>query len=253
MISGKVIGLGVAAAIAAFAFTRKSKADVKHPKIMGLPGDAQKMVADALSSGSPAVLRATAKKLMARGLTVQAAQLEDQAALIEGIERLQRSQRAPLIAPTKHPTGYLPTPSILAPTKAKVAPAPRPSPILAPSPPPAPERVIAPTPGATPAPDDALAIALAMHLGHAKRYHEDTTLVANFQRAEGLNPDGKYGIGTALVLADKYDIIPPRPFYYSKKGTIKAKEDYKARILAHAEADPARADQWIAASKVDAL
>jgi hypothetical protein len=71
-----------------------------------------------------------------------------------------------------------------------------------------------------------------------------------FQLAEGLSRvDGSYGSETALCLAERFGIVPPRPLYWGKKGgdykTLQAdKAQYNARITKLAQADKTRASEW---------
>lgn len=71
-----------------------------------------------------------------------------------------------------------------------------------------------------------------------------------FQLSEGLSRvDGSYGSETALCLAERFGIVPPKPLYWGKKGgdykTLQAdKLQYNARITKLAQADKTRASEW---------
>ena len=108
------------------------------------------------------------------------------------------------------------------------------------------------------------AIALARHLTMAKKGSEDRALVEAFQRQEnrirvaagkpeGISPDGKYGIDTALAL-EFYGLVPPKPMYWGKGGSWQSMQDEKARWKSHcadqASRDSARQAEWLSASKV---
>jgi hypothetical protein len=85
---------------------------------------------------------------------------------------------------------------------------------------------------------------------------EPRALVQAFQTQERLEQtDGSYGFETAMALADRYGIVPPKPFYWGKKGgpaslPAKQKQTYSAHLLVLASQDPQRADEWRAAAKV---
>ena len=59
---------------------------------------------------------------------------------------------------------------------------------------------------------------LAM-LSASTRYREDGALVEAYQRANGLDADGKYGPGTAKSIWEKYDLVPVNPYYFSSNQT----------------------------------
>lgn len=77
-----------------------------------------------------------------------------------------------------------------------------------------------------------------------------------FQIQEGLAKQaGLYGSETALALAERYGIVPPKPLYWGTKGGdykayLADREQYSNRIAALAANDPARADEWAAAAKL---
>lgn len=99
-----------------------------------------------------------------------------------------------------------------------------------------------------PEPERALAARLTHHLATHPRGREDRDLVSVFQAAERLKPSGYYGPSTALVLAERYGIVPPTPRYWTRSGTAKAKANYRARLVALAQRDPPRAEEWTQAA-----
>lgn len=112
-----------------------------------------------------------------------------------------------------------------------------------------------PTVKKVPAADAAMAIRvkaatdLKMHLASTRRYKEDRKKVAAFQALMQLNQDRLYGPGTALASAG-LGVIPVKPFYWPKKDTQASKKNYRTKILAYGQADPARYEQWAEAAQV---
>jgi peptidoglycan hydrolase-like protein with peptidoglycan-binding domain len=97
--------------------------------------------------------------------------------------------------------------------------------------------------------DRSLAAKFAQHLFNVKPGDEDRDLVSMFQRAHGLNDTGSYGPGTALALVP-YGIVPAKPFYWPRKGLLRAKASYRVTLLEQSNRDPQRADEWAAAANV---
>lgn len=99
-------------------------------------------------------------------------------------------------------------------------------------------------------------LVLALRSGTKGTSSEPRALVQQFQAAEGATKrDGSYGFETALILAERYGIVPPKPYYWGQKGgnykTVQTeKAEYQSRIAALAAKDPQRADEWALASKV---
>lgn len=124
----------------------------------------------------------------------------------------------------------------------------------------APPPLAMPTPTPAPAPtidaNRARAEALALKMKFAVKGKEDKTQVGEFQKVERLSrTDGSYGSETALALADRYGIVPPKPLYWGKKGgdyqtLVNDKKTYSTHLLVLADKDPQRADEWRAAAKV---
>lgn len=121
---------------------------------------------------------------------------------------------------------------------------------------------VAPAAPASPPPGPSPAQALAIQMNDMMvrtgippkgRGREDQALVRRFQEQERLNAtDGKYGVDTGLALADRYGLIPQRPYYYSKSNANAQKARWKASMARHAQEDPTRLALWVAAGKVDA-
>lgn len=80
---------------------------------------------------------------------------------------------------------------------------------------------------------------------------ENREVVTAFQIANKLKGSGNYTPGTAIVLAERYGLVPPCP-YWPTNGRVKSKANYKARLLAIAQRDPQRAEEFErAAQEVD--
>lgn len=92
-------------------------------------------------------------------------------------------------------------------------------------------------------PERLLAGRVAAMLIEAPAGKEDRTLIGRFQAQEGIKPTGLYGPGTAIALV-RYGIAPPWPRAWTKKNRIATRTRYREVLLAQAEKDPARADEW---------
>jgi hypothetical protein len=112
------------------------------------------------------------------------------------------------------------------------------------------------TPASTAGKQLAADLTKALKAGKKGTSSEPKALVQAFQKQENLDKqDGSYGYETALALADRYAIVPPKPMYWGEKGgaydlVAKQKQAYSAHLLALASQDPQRADEWKAAAKV---
>lgn len=94
------------------------------------------------------------------------------------------------------------------------------------------------------------ALALSTMLTRAPKYKEDREMVRLFQQDNPpLKVDGFYGPKTAGVVAD-YDVIPPKPVYWSRKTGTADKSAYRVKILEKAAQDPVRFDAWKEAANV---
>lgn len=131
---------------------------------------------------------------------------------------------------------------------AKPVPVPKPAPIPTPAPK---ERTAAQKEWAK---RKKFAQALATHLMPYTRYKERRDMVTAFQKQEGLKPDGWYGVDSGLAFL-KYGVVPAKPYYFSKnKAKTRAdKARWTAELTRMAQQDPARANLWMAQSKVDNL
>lgn len=78
---------------------------------------------------------------------------------------------------------------------------------------------------------------------HPRDGKEDRTLVAAFQANNGLKASGYYTPATGICLAEQYGLVPPGP-YWPTSGRVKAKANYKQRLLAIAARDPQRAEEF---------
>lgn len=108
---------------------------------------------------------------------------------------------------------------------------------------------------AEPSPKRALAARLTHALFSAEEQglplgSEDTSLVRLFQATEGQKASGFYGPGTAVVLAGRYGIVPPKPLYWPSTGTTRSKQNYREQLASFAAMDPQRAEEWIRAAAV---
>jgi hypothetical protein len=92
-------------------------------------------------------------------------------------------------------------------------------------------------------------------LSTATRGKEDKALITAYQAQEKTRGaysgalDGIYGPGTALTLAQDWGIVPPKPLYWAK-NPAPGKAAYTAALLAMAQSDAPRAEQWAKASDV---
>lgn len=207
------------------------------------PAEILGRITAAVASGDPVKMRAEAAKLRKEGWVFQADQLTAAAATQE-----QANAIVPILPPTPVLVG--PTPSANQPVIPGVSlPESLPGVVTVPTLAEVIEQVQQAT-GGTDA--QSLAIQTQRMLTLAKPYKEDRALVKQWQAAEGVkNPDGLYG-PNAAKLAIKYDLVPVKPYYWSSNAaTAKTqKADWKKAMLAKAKADPSRAAEWTAASKV---
>jgi hypothetical protein len=193
---------------------------------------------------TPPTAAAVAQAMTAPAQALQAAQAAGTAALAAGAtipQAVLAAQNAATMATN---------PAVNAAVQTAVANAPS-----MPTPP-----MAAPVTTSTPAANagKALAADLAKALAKGKKgtASEPKAMVQAFQKQEGLTKqDGSYGYETALALADRYAIVPPKPMYWGEKNgaydlVAKQKQAYSAHLLALASQDPQRADEWKAAAKV---
>lgn len=98
-------------------------------------------------------------------------------------------------------------------------------------------------------PARALAARTCVMLFNTRPGAEDRELVEQFQALTGAKETGLYTAGTALKFV-QFGLVPPKPFYWSKKGASRSKRQYRDILLAKAAQDPARHDEWAAAALV---
>ncbi|HET9930202.1 MAG TPA: hypothetical protein VFQ35_05935 [Polyangiaceae bacterium] len=194
--------------------------------------DFQARILDALSRNSPDALMQIANEMDAAGLKTEAAALRVTASALRTVG-------------TVAPSTAVPNPPIVTPPQIVLPPVVTPP--VGPSP--------VPLPPGNPITSQqaqrlALAQQVAMHLQNTSRYKEDQALVKAFQSQEGLVVDGLYGYKSALALVS-YGIVPPRPFYWRSSSAKADKSAYSKALIAQSVADPARAADWRAASKVE--
>jgi hypothetical protein len=211
--------------------------------------DLDKRIATALATNNPEVIRALADELERTSPDVPKetiAALRKAADELDAALRKGQEQAPPTTPPVAPPV------SVARPKKRK-APPPKPTDVRY-------DPVVH-------APSDnskELAIELAKHLTGRKKGTEDKALVEKYQRNEnrvrvandqeaGLNPDGQYGLETAMSLA-RYDLVPPKPLYWGKGGTYASYEaerkQWKDWCLANAKKDSARSPEWTGAAKL---
>ncbi|MFA5634629.1 MAG: hypothetical protein WC977_01875 [Anaerovoracaceae bacterium] len=199
--------------------------------------DVQAMVLAALSSGNPATMLKVAaaieaqypdaaRELRAAAANVQQVIAQQTASTTAAPAGVPTSTNVPSGATTGAPSASMPTPQPQGPAASD--------------------------------PNRRRAAALLLALKTAKKgtATEPRAQVKEFQLVERLpRTDGSYGSETALALADRYNMVPPKPFYWGKKGgdysTLTAdKNQYSAHLLNLATKDPQRADEWRSAAKV---
>lgn len=276
-----LLAVGGVAALGTLAFfgTRKANA-AETPKGQTeptpgeekpIPLDVARRMAEALATNDSAVVRALAAQLRKEGFLDSASDLEKAA---QAIDSLRASGKA---LPKKSP-GLPSFTNDIPPTRKKRGPDPKPVPKKVPgpidAPDPNPPVMIKPPGNSVQVPDvptptkpppavrapsvpvapvkDArtlLAEQTAAMLRKATKGTEDQGLVKAFQTQEGLKPSGFYGPGSGLAFL-KYNIIPPKPFYFPTRGTADSKNNYRKNLLFQAQKDPARAAEWQAAAIV---
>lgn len=176
----------------------------------------------ALSTSDPAVMRAEATQLESEGWVLQADDLRkaaDLIALTKGTTTTQKLAGDALHAP-RRPRPYSPLPGLMA---AAVAPLEL-----------DPKRL--------------QAQALIRDLEKHPRGQEDRALVHAFQEANGLRESGNYTPEVGLKLAFSYGLVPPEP-YWPTKGRKRAKDNFRAKLLEIAAADPQRAEEFTEAAR----
>ena len=231
-ISKLLIGLVVGGGLLALTAGKSSAAELdrkKRPE--DLLADFQAELAEAVAAKDPEKIRAIAQRMEAAGLHTQAAIAM---AYAQELYAATHGGRAP---------GGAATP------RAKTDPyQPRETTTTSTAIPPGDVRRETPAPTTLP-PDvkRSKMEALQMHLRNTRRYKEDRIMVKGVQLGEGLAADGMYGAALATAMADRYGLIPPVPFYWSKKTWRADKERYKAFLTEQARKDPSREAEWLGA------
>lgn len=221
------------------------------------PAQAVQAAQSAASQAAPAPLtqppaQAIAAALAAPAQALQAAQTAAAAATAAGATPAQAilaAQNAAVMTATPGVTAAVQQAAQAVAAATATTPRPEPAPVAMPT--------IQAQPPATNA-GKALAADVAKALLTAKKgtSSEPRALIQAFQTQERLEQtDGSYGPETALALADRYGIVPPKPLYWGKKGgppslPAQQKAAYSAHMLVLKSQDPQRADEWQAASKV---
>lgn len=175
-------------------------------------------IVHALSTSDPAVMRTEATQLESEGWVLQADDLRRAADLI-AVSKGNALAGDALHAP-RRPRAYSPLPGLLAP---QVAPLELDQHRLQ-------------------------AQALIRDLEKHPRGKEDRDLVRAFQEANGLRESGNYTPEVGLKLALAYGLVPPEP-YWPTKGRKRAKDNYRAKLLEIAAADPQRAEEFTEAAR----
>jgi len=222
--------------------------------VTGVPADVQALVIAAITSQNPVTMRRAADQLEAK-YPLQAADLRKTAATFEAaMAAAQGTTAATTAAQAASAAANVPGTPVAVPTTTNV-------PTVATTTLPPLSSMPTPTTTAAPAaadPNRVRAAALVVALKTAKKgtASEPRAQVKEFQLIERLSrTDGSYGSETALALADKYGIVPPKPLFWGKKGGSHAtlvadKNAYSAHLLNLATKDPQRADEWRSAAKV---
>jgi hypothetical protein len=236
--------------------------------VTGVPADVQALVIAAITSQNPVTMRRAADQLEAK-YPLQAADLRKTAATFETAMAAAQGTTAATAAATTaaqqiaaaaqaaSAAANVPGMPVAVPTTTNV-------PTAATTTLPPLSTMPTPTTTAAPAaadPNRVRAAALVVRLKTAKKgtSSEPRAQVKEFQLVERLSKaDGSYGSETALALADKYGIVPPKPLFWGKStkegGTYQTllddKNAYSAHLLNLATKDPQRADEWRSAAKV---
>lgn len=69
-------------------------------------------------------------------------------------------------------------------------------------------------------------------------------VLANWQRSEGVEPDGAYGPATAYCLCFRFGLVPPLPHTWGKKEAENRRK-FASQMMAAARRDPQRADEFM--------
>ena len=241
------------------------KAAAKTQEPPALSAEEVQGIVDTVATGNILAIRMLANGLRRRGYEAEAKELE---AAADQLEQAQQeatkassatapAEPAPKVKVVAKTPGFAKTPTQFTPTSttaieeaaAKVVEA---AAQAAPA-------VVAAATGPS-ASERALAGQVALALMNARKGSEDKALVARFQAQEGITNaaginDGLYGRSTGVVLADKYDIVPPKPLYWGTKAggwnsVVADKTAWRNTMMGHARTDAPRAEEWARAAAV---
>lgn len=198
-------------------------------------------IASTIASGNLVAMRNLATRLRAAGFLTQASDIER---IIAQLESAQQSQ----VATTGSP---LPAPIVVAPSSPTVSTTPVATPAQATT-----AVVTASTPITTTTdPRWKVAGKVQTNVSGSTVKTYDRKAVQDFERQEGLKPDGMFGSAVARVLGDKYGYVPPNPMHWGKAG-LKGNAQYKSYLDDIASyrswlqekraADSARDSEWAA-------
>lgn len=101
-----------------------------------------------------------------------------------------------------------------------------------------PAMVMGGDPGMNPRQLAAARVALGAHFGH-----DDPERLMEFQRRERLEPTGTYGPATAIILCERFGIVPACPKVWGSNER-KNRAEFARRMYTWAKRDPQRADEF---------
>jgi len=203
------------------------------------PADLLARIEAAYQSADPAQLRAVAELCLAAGYKDQAFDLRALAAAIEQAQAAAQERKRQGLPPVA--AGVAKT--IPGPGGGKIVVLPDVN-IEARIPP------RAPTDMRTISAQRLLAGKMQLNVQTTVRGSENKKLVAEYQQNNNLKADGFYGYNTALSLAQRYGYVPPKPRYWSATSAARDKKAWRDRMLAYAQEDGARRDEWQRAAVV---
>ena len=199
------------------------------------------MVASALASRNPAVMRQTATILRQMGYSEQAARLEQQAAIEEAQSALP-SIPVPAV-PAGYPPVSVPVPALPLPTVPAANYPPTPIPVPVPT---LPLPTVPATPTTPTVQSNSDSVSLAAHLATSKRGTENKKLVSAYQAKKGLTADGKYGPAVGKAIAND-GVVPPKPFYWPASNTQGSLDSWNQTMVESAGKYPDKAGGFMSA------
>jgi len=69
-------------------------------------------------------------------------------------------------------------------------------------------------------------------------------VLADWQRSEGIVPDGVYGPATAYCLCFRFGLVPPLPHAWGK-NVAENRRKFASQMMAAARRDPQRGDEFM--------